>query len=227
MGQERVIALDDVSLEIHRGEIICILGASGSGKSTLLNMVAGLEKPTRGEIYIGGVPIHKLGEGDVTLFRQKNIGFIFQAYHLLPMLTAVENVSLPLIFRGSDRRIRKRMAEDMLQSVGLAGYEKRRPDQMSGGQQQRVAIARAMTGNPKIIFADEPTGNLDTQTSKEVMELIVGRVKTHGQTLIIVTHDGGIAQYADRIITLRDGNIISIEGKEMEKANDNEAKAGE
>lgn len=215
MGQERIVALDDVSLDINRGEIICLLGASGSGKSTFLNMIAGLEKPTRGEIYIGGVPIHKLGEGDVTLFRQKNIGFILQAYHLLPMLTAAENVGLPLIFRGTDRKIRKKISEEMLKSVGLKGYEKRRPTQMSGGQQQRVAIARALAGDPKIIFADEPTGNLDTQTSKEVMDLIVGSVKAHGQTLIIVTHNQEIAQYADRVITLRDGNIISIKNQQV------------
>ncbi len=213
MGNEKVVALDDVSLDIAKGEIVCFLGTSGSGKSTFLNMVAGLEKPTKGQVFIGGIPIHKLDEGDVTLFRQKNIGFIFQAYHLLPMLTALENVSLPLIFRGVDKKYRKKMARESLESVGLVGYEKRKPTQMSGGQQQRVGIARALVGNPKIIFADEPTGNLDSNTTVEVMNLMVRRVKEHNQTLILVTHDRTIADYADKIVTIKDGNILKIEEK--------------
>ena len=211
MGEEKVVALNDVSLEIFRGEIVCFLGTSGSGKSTFLNMVAGLEKPTKGEIYIGKIPIHKLNEKQVTLFRQKNIGFIFQAYHLLPMLTAIENVSLPLIFRGTDKKTRNKLAEQALESVGLVGYEKRKPTQMSGGQQQRVGIARALAARPKIIFADEPTGNLDTNTTKEVMQIIVSQVRRQNATLILVTHDRSIAQYADKIVTIQDGNILSIE----------------
>ncbi|MBQ2747686.1 MAG: ABC transporter ATP-binding protein [Firmicutes bacterium] len=213
MGDERVIALDNISLEIHKGEIVCFLGTSGSGKSTFLNMVAGLEKPTRGEVWIGNIPIHKLNEEQVTLFRQKNIGFIFQAYHLMPMLTAIENVSLPLIFRSVDKKKRKKMAEEALAAVGLKGYENRKPTQMSGGQQQRVGIARALVGTPKIIFADEPTGNLDTHTTKEVMELIIKQVKDHKQTLIMVTHDRSIANYADKVVTIQDGNIIKVEVK--------------
>jgi len=213
MGEEKVVAVDDVSLDIYKGEVICFLGASGSGKSTFLNMVAGLEKPTKGEIYIGGIPIHKLNEENITLFRQKNIGFIFQAYHLLPMLTAVENVSLPLIFRGVEKKKRENMAKETLAEVGLAGYEKRKPTQMSGGQQQRVGIARALVGNPKIIFADEPTGNLDTHTSKDVMEIMMSKVKEYQRTLIIVSHDRKIAEYADRIVTIQDGNILSIDKK--------------
>ncbi|MEL7655140.1 MAG: ABC transporter ATP-binding protein [Bacillota bacterium] len=211
MGEERVVALDNVSLDIFKGEVICFLGASGSGKSTFLNMVAGLEKPTKGEIYIGGIPIHKLNEENVTLFRQKNIGFIFQAYHLLPMFTASENVSLPLIFRGLDKKKREKMARETLEAVGLKGYANRKPSQMSGGQQQRVGIARALVGNPKIIFADEPTGNLDTHTSKEVMEIMMAKVREYQRTLIIVTHDKKIAEYADRIVTIQDGNILSVE----------------
>ncbi|MGP1569698.1 MAG: ABC transporter ATP-binding protein [Eubacteriales bacterium] len=211
MGEERVVALNDVSLEIFRGEIVCFLGTSGSGKSTFLNMVAGLEKPTKGEIYIGKVPIHKLSEKQVTLFRQKNIGFIFQAYHLLPMLTAVENVSLPLIFRGTDKKTRNALASEALESVGLVGYENRKPTQMSGGQQQRVGIARALAARPKIIFADEPTGNLDTNTTKEVMQIIVSQVRKQNATLILVTHDRSIAQYADKIVTIQDGNILNVE----------------
>lgn len=213
MGEERVIALDNISLDIHKGEIVCFLGTSGSGKSTFLNMVAGLEKPTRGEIWIGNIPIHKLNEEQVTLFRQKNIGFIFQAYHLMPMLTAIENVSLPLIFRSVDKKKRKKLAQDALAAVGLKGYENRKPTQMSGGQQQRVGIARALVGTPKIIFADEPTGNLDTHTTKEVMELIIGEVRKHKQTLIMVTHDRSIADYADKVVTIQDGNILSVKVK--------------
>jgi putative ABC transport system ATP-binding protein len=218
MGQERIIALDDVSLDIYRGEIICFLGTSGSGKSTFLNMVAGLEKPTKGEIIVGGVPVHKLNEEQVTLFRQKNIGFIFQAYNLLPMLTTLENVSLPLIFRNVDKRSRDRMARDAMRAVGLAGFDRRKPTQMSGGQQQRVGIARALVGNPKIIFADEPTGNLDSRTTKEVMEIIVKMVKENRQTMILVTHDRSIAEYADKIVTIQDGNIVSIDEREETEA---------
>ena len=211
MGEERVVALDDVSLDINKGEVVCFLGRSGSGKSTFLNMVAGLEKPTRGEIFIGGVPVHKLSEEQVTLFRQKNIGFIFQAYHLMPMMTALENVSLPLVFRGVPKRRRKAMGREVLAAVGLTGYDNRKPTQMSGGQQQRVGIARALAGDPKIIFADEPTGNLDTNTTKEVMGLILGQVKRNRQTMILVTHDRGIAEYADKIVTIEDGNILDVQ----------------
>lgn len=217
MGDERVVALDDVSLDIYKGEIICFLGRSGSGKSTFLNMVAGLEKPSRGEIYIGGIPLHKLNEEQITLFRQKNIGFIFQAYHLMPMMTALENVSMPLIFRGVPKRRRKAMAKEALDAVGLQGYDNRKPTQMSGGQQQRIGIARALVGNPKIIFADEPTGNLDTNTTKEVMKLIVSQIKEHEQTLILVTHDKSIAEYADKIVTIEDGNILEVEDREKTK----------
>jgi putative ABC transport system ATP-binding protein len=216
MGEEKVVALDNVSLDIYKGEVICFLGASGSGKSTFLNMVAGLEKPTKGEIYIGGIPIHKLNEENVTLFRQKNIGFIFQAFHLMPMFTAVENVSLPLIFRGVEKKKRESMAKETLAAVGLKGYENRKPTQMSGGQQQRVGIARALVGNPKIIFADEPTGNLDSHTSREVMEIMMAKVREYQRTLIIVTHDKKVAEFADRVVTIQDGNILSVEANKDE-----------
>lgn len=214
MGDEKVVALDDVSLEIQRGEVICFLGTSGSGKSTFLNMMAGLEKPTRGEIYIGGIPIHQLNEEQITMFRQKNIGFIFQSYQLLPMLTAVENVSLPLAFRGMNRKKRDILSKKMMDHVGLKGYYGRKPTQMSGGQQQRVGIARALVGNSKIIFADEPTGNLDTNTTKEVMDIMIRMVRQNHQTLIIVSHDRKIASYADRIVTIQDGNILNIKTRE-------------
>lgn len=211
MGEERVIALDDVSLNIARGEFVCFLGTSGSGKSTFLNMLAGFERPTKGEIWVGKVPVHKLNEAQATLFRQKNIGFIFQAYHLMPTMTALENVALPLLLRGVDEKERIQRAEEVLMQVGLKGYEGRRPSQMSGGQQQRVGIARALVGRPKIIFADEPTGNLDSRTTKEVMDLISMEIRQTGQTLILVTHDRSIAEYADKIVTIKDGNIINVE----------------
>ena len=220
MGEERVVALDDVSLTIYKGEFVCFLGTSGSGKSTFLNMVAGLEKPTRGEIWIGKVPVHKLSEADVTLFRQKNIGFIFQAYHLIPSMTALENCAFPLELRGQPKSTRLAAAKKALEDVGLKGLEKRLPSQMSGGQQQRVGIARALVGNPKIIFADEPTGNLDSRTTKEVMELIRTKVKANGQTLILVTHDRSIADYADRIVTISDGNIVEIIDNSARRAED-------
>jgi putative ABC transport system ATP-binding protein len=213
MGEEKVVALGDISLEIQQGEIVCFLGTSGSGKSTFLNMVAGLEKPTRGEIWVGSIPIHKLNEEKVTLFRQKNIGFIFQAYHLIPSMTALDNVTIPLTFRGVEKSRRIKEGKSVLKAVGLEGYENRRPTEMSGGQQQRVGIARAMVGNPRILFADEPTGNLDSLTTKEVMELMVSQVKKNGQTLILVTHDRTIAEYADRIVTIQDGNIVKTEKK--------------
>ena len=213
MGEEKVVALDDVSLDIYKGEFVCFLGTSGSGKSTFLNMVAGLEKPTKGEIWIGKVPIHKLNESQVTIFRQKNIGFIFQAYHLMQSMTAIENVALPLMLKGVPKEVRDPAAKKALAEVGLKGYENRKPNQMSGGQQQRVGIARALVGKPKIIFADEPTGNLDSHTTKDVMDLISKQVKASGQTLILVTHDRSIADYADKIVTIQDGNIINIEVK--------------
>ncbi|MBQ4004763.1 MAG: ABC transporter ATP-binding protein [Firmicutes bacterium] len=213
MGEEKVVALDDVSLDIYKGEFVCFLGTSGSGKSTFLNMVAGLEKPTRGEIWIGKVPIHKLNEAQVTIFRQKNIGFIFQAYHLMQSMTALENVALPLMLKGVPKEIREPAAKKALAQVGLKGYEGRKPNQMSGGQQQRVGIARALVVKPKIIFADEPTGNLDSHTTKDVMDLISKETKENGTTLILVTHDRSIADYADKIVTIQDGNIINVEVK--------------
>lgn len=214
MGDEKVVALDDISLDIYRGEVVCFLGKSGSGKSTFLNMVAGLEKPTKGEIIIGGVPLHKLNEEQVTMFRQKNIGFIFQSYNLLPMLTTLENVSYPLILRGMDKKERIKRTLRSIEEVGLKGYEERKPSQMSGGQQQRVGIARALVVEPKIIFADEPTGNLDTKTTEVIMKIMLDKVKSNNQTLIIVSHDSTIAEYADRIVTIQDGNILSVEKNE-------------
>lgn len=217
IGEQKVVALDDVTLDMAAGETTCILGVSGSGKSTLLNMMAGLEKPTRGSIHIYGKRIEKMSEKQLAKFRQQNVGFVFQSYNLLPHLTAIENVSMPLTFRGIPKNKRDTMAMDMLEAVGLKNHIKHKPTQMSGGQQQRVGIARAFVSKAKVVFADEPTGNLDSATTKEVMELIVKISKDNRQNLIIVTHDIGVATYADRIVHILDGNIEKIEnnvGKE-------------
>ncbi|HHW49515.1 MAG TPA: ABC transporter ATP-binding protein [Clostridiaceae bacterium] len=211
IGNEKVVALDSVSFEVEKGEFCCLLGTSGSGKSTLLNLMAGLEKPTRGQIRIKDAYIEKMNEKKLAKFRQKYLGFVFQSYNLLPALTALENVSLPLAFRGIPKSIRDKRAKEMLEAVGLGTHLKHKPSQMSGGQQQRVGIARAFVGKPEIVFADEPTGNLDSKTSREVMELITKMARKNGQTLIIVTHDMEIARYADKIIRILDGNIESIE----------------
>ena len=209
IGKERVVALNDISLSIQEGEICCLLGTSGSGKSTLLNMMAGLDKPTAGQIVICGQHLEKMSERRITLLRQKYMGFVFQSYNLLPNLTAIENVALPLTFRGVRARKRNPIAVAMLKAVGLGSRMKHKPTQMSGGQQQRVGIARAFISHPPVVFADEPTGNLDSHTTTEVMEMIVRMARRNDETLIIVTHDGDIARYADRIVRLVDGAIIS------------------
>jgi len=219
VGDQKIIALDNISLQIPRGEICCILGTSGSGKSTLLNMMAGLEKPTRGSILIRGHDIAKMNERQLARFRQKYIGFIFQSYNLLPTLNALENVSLPLTFRGINKTARDKQASKMLEAVGLKKYREHKPSQMSGGQQQRVGIARAFVSNPPVVFADEPTGNLDSRTSTEVMELIVEMAHRKQQTLIIVTHDPNVAGYADRIVRILDGNIERIENNPRNEVN--------
>ncbi|MGE5396611.1 MAG: ABC transporter ATP-binding protein [Chitinophagales bacterium] len=211
------MALNDISFDIGAGEICCILGTSGSGKSTLLNMIAGLEKPTRGTIKIRGKNIEKMNESQLARFRQRYIGFVFQSYNLLPAFTALENVSLPLVFRGVSRRIRNRKATAILTAVGLKSHLNHKPAQMSGGQQQRVGIARAFVGNPFLVLADEPTGNLDSKTTQDTMELILNMVRKYNQTLIIVTHDSGVAGYADKIIRILDGNIESIEENPKKK----------
>lgn len=211
LGREKVIALNGIDLEVYPDEIICLLGTSGSGKSTLLNMMAGLEKPTKGSIVIFGERIDKMSEAKLAKFRQKNMGFVFQSYNLLPNLSAIDNVSLPLAFAGVKKRIRTKKAKQMLKMCGLGKRMRHKPTQMSGGQQQRVGIARAFVGTPKIVFADEPTGNLDTKTTIEIMEMMVGMSRQNHQTLVIVTHDIEIAAYADKIYHIIDGKISSME----------------
>ena len=219
VGTEIINALNGVNLQISRGEFIAIVGTSGSGKSTLLNMMSGLERPTKGEIFINNVLINKVKEKDMATFRRKHMGFIFQSYNLLPALTALENAALPLVLQGVSIKERTKRAVEMLKILGLGERMKNKPNQMSGGQQQRVSIARALINNPKILFADEPTGNLDTKTTKEIMELLTSTVKEKGQTLVMVTHDLEVASYADRIIHMVDGVITNEEKKGGNVAN--------
>ncbi|NMA02550.1 MAG: ABC transporter ATP-binding protein, partial [Clostridia bacterium] len=211
VGSEIISALNGVDLKIESGEFLAIVGTSGSGKSTLLHMMSGLERPTKGEILINGVLINKVREKDMASFRRKHMGFIFQHYNLLTALTALENAALPLVLQGVNVRERNKRAVEILKTLGLGDRMKNKPNQMSGGQQQRVSIARALINNPKILFADEPTGNLDTRTTREIMELLTTMVKEKGQTLVMVTHDMEVANYADRIIQMVDGEIICEE----------------
>ncbi|MDO4594221.1 MAG: ABC transporter ATP-binding protein [Tissierellia bacterium] len=213
IGNSIIKAIDGINLEIKKGEFIELLGTSGSGKSTLLNLLAGLETATKGSIKYRGIDITKKTEEQITKFRNLNIGFVFQSYNLLPNLTALENVSLPLVFKGMDRKTRNNYAKEILSRVNLADRMYNKPSELSGGQQQRVSIARAFVGNPKIIFADEPTGNLDTKTSFEVMELIK-KIKTeNNQTVIMVTHDDELTEFADRVLYMRDGKIEKVHEK--------------
>lgn len=223
LEDDTVVALKRINLDIKQGEICCIFGTSGSGKSTLLNQLAGLEKPTFGDVYIRGVPITRLSERELAAFRQKHIGFVFQSYNLLPFMTAAENVAMPLMFRGESRRKRMKKAVAILKKVGLGNRLKHYPRQMSGGQQQRVGIARAFVAKPDVVFADEPTGNLDSKTTIEVMDMIKAFARKFNQTIVLVTHDPDMAQYADRIITLVDGKIVketinNNEGEQHEQA---------
>ena len=211
VGDSVVRALDGVSFEVSEGEFCAIVGTSGSGKSTLLNMLAGLEKPTRGQVVIGGRHIEKLNENELVKFRRDNVGFVFQSFHLLGTMNALENVALPLTFRGEDRKSRMKKADEMLKLVGLAKHRKHLPRQMSGGQQQRVGVARALVADPRILYCDEPTGNLDSHTSEDVMRLMQRVVREQNRTMVMVTHDDHLARYADRIFHIIDGKIVKIE----------------
>lgn len=213
VGDSVVRALNGVDFSINEGEFCAIVGTSGSGKSTLLNMLAGLEKPTKGEVIISGEHMERLNEDQLVKFRRDHVGFIFQSFHLIGTMNAVENVALPLSFRGEKREVRLKKADKMLDLVNLKKHKKHLPNQMSGGQQQRVGVARALVVDPRIIFADEPTGNLDSHTSKEVMELMQKVVREQKKTLVMVTHDNELAAYADRIFHIIDGKIVKIEEK--------------
>lgn len=211
VGQNKVRALNGVDLEIYRGEFCSIVGTSGSGKSTMLNMLAGLEKPTKGEVIISGEHLERMNENQLVRFRREHVGFIFQSFNLLGTMNAKENVALPLTFRGVPKKERMAKADKMLNLVGLPKHKNHKPNEMSGGQQQRVGVARALVVDPEIIFADEPTGNLDSNTSAEVMELMKKIVREQNQTLVMVTHDNHLASFADRIFHIIDGKIVKIE----------------
>ena len=211
VGDSHIHALDGVRLTVSPGEFVCISGRSGSGKSTMLNMLAGLEKPTSGEIVILDKHIENMSESARIRFRRQYIGFVFQSYNLMPQYTAVENVELPLMLRGIGKRERRKQALAVMEQVGIVSHAEHKPSELSGGQQQRVGIARALITKPPIVFADELTGNLDTKTSAEIMDLLTGLFRESGTTFMLVSHDPDMSQYTDRTIHLLDGKIISEE----------------
>lgn len=224
VGDERVVALADINLEIQQGEIVCIVGASGSGKSTMLNMLAGLEKPTKGIVAINGKKINAMDENQLAKFRQENLGFIFQSYNLLPQLTAIENVSMPLMFTGMNKKDREKRALHELKQMGLERRADHQPTEMSGGQQQRVGIARAFVSKPKVIFADEPTGNLDSRTTRLVLRTMLERAEKYNITFVMVTHEMDLSECGDRIVTLKDGKVIDNRVLTEEEKQANRAK---
>ena len=208
-GESEVIALDHVSFSVERGEFVAIIGASGSGKSTLMNLIGGIDVPTSGSVKIDGNEISKMKEDELAIFRRRNLGIIYQFYNLIPTLTAEENIALPWKLDG--RRENRKRLEEILQMLGLEQRVKHLPGQMSGGQQQRVSIGRAFINEPAFILADEPTGNLDSKTSREIIDILKLTNQKYNQTLLLVTHDEKIALQADRIITIGDGKIIKDE----------------
>jgi putative ABC transport system ATP-binding protein len=208
MGAEVVEALKDVSISIDKGEYVAFMGPSGSGKSTLMNLVGALDTPTSGKYFLNGKDVSDLSDNELAAIRNKEIGFVFQTFNLLPRSTALENVALPLVYAGISRSNREERAMQVLTSVGLANRAEHKPNELSGGQRQRVAIARALVNSPSIILADEPTGNLDSKTSYEIMGLF-DELHQKGNTIIMVTHEEDIAEYAHRIIRLRDGLVDS------------------
>ncbi|MEM2727312.1 MAG: ABC transporter ATP-binding protein [Archaeoglobaceae archaeon] len=202
-----VHALNGITMNVRKGEFVAIMGPSGSGKSTLLHLIGCLDKPTKGEVIINGTETSKLSDGELTKLRRDSIGFIFQQYNLVSTLTALENVELPMIFKGISKEERRQRAMDLLRQVGIEDIADRKPKEISGGQQQRVAIARALANSPAILLCDEPTGNLDSKTGRQVMDIIKKMNKERAVTVILVTHDFSLADYADRIVRLRDGRI--------------------
>ncbi len=210
MGDSKVYALRDVSLNIKKGDFVCLLGPSGSGKSTLLYVIGGLEEADKGMVNIFGENITNLNQNELSLFRRNHIGFVFQSFNLFTRHTASENVQIPLFFGRYDKKTRKKKAEELLELVGLKDRIMHKPNELSGGQQQRVSIARALVSDAPLILADEPTGNLDSTTGKEIIDLFVSLNKERGKTIIIATHDESIAAFADKIVYLRDGCIQKI-----------------
>ncbi|MFQ5891606.1 MAG: ABC transporter ATP-binding protein [Candidatus Methanofastidiosia archaeon] len=210
MGEVVVPALRGVDLEVFEGEFVSVVGTSGSGKSTLLNLVGGLARPTDGKVFVKGEDLTSLDENELAIFRRKYIGFVFQSFNLIPTLTALENVELPLIFSNVPPRVRRERVLRLLEDFGLSDRTEHKPTELSGGQQQRVSIGRAIINDPEIILADEPTGNLDSKTSSEIMEILYD-LNRRGQTFLIVTHDMEVANYGSKIVHLKDGLIEKIE----------------
>ncbi len=208
LGKQELKVLKGISLEVFKNEYVALMGPSGSGKSTLMNILGCLDSPTSGSYILNGEDVSKMEDDDLAEVRNKEIGFVFQQFNLLPRLTAAENVALPLIYNGTSKKLRTENALEMLDRVGLADRSHHKPNELSGGQNQRVAIARALVNNPSIILADEPTGNLDSKTSVEIMH-IFDKIQAEGNTVILVTHEENIAEYAHRIIRLKDGMIES------------------
>ena len=208
-GENRVVALDHVSFQVKKGEFVAIVGASGSGKSTLMNLMGGIDFPTEGKVFIEGKNIYELNESERAIFRRRNVGIIYQFYNLIPTLTAEENIMLPCLL--DHRKADEKKLNTILEVTGLTDRRGHLPGQLSGGQQQRVSVGRAMINDPAFILADEPTGNLDSKSSKEIMELLMSTNKCRNQTLIVITHDEKIALQADRIITIGDGRIVRDE----------------
>ena len=206
-------ALSGMNLDVNKGEFLAVVGPSGSGKSTALNAIGALDVPTQGVIYLDGKDISKLSESELAQIRGKKIGFVFQSFHLIPSLSALDNVALPMTFQGYSRNERTERARSLLDSVGLGDKLRNLPGQLSGGERQRVAIARALANDPEVILADEPTGNLDSKTGEEILNLLKLLNKKNGKTLIVVTHDEKIAKEADRIAYLADGKVVRIEKK--------------
>lgn len=227
VGTVDVHALRGVDLQISSGDICSIIGRSGSGKSTLLHVLAGLEQVSAGEIVIASKHLERMTQGELIVFRQKRVGFIFQSFNLMPYYTALENVALPLSFSGVPETTRIKRAKRMLDLVGLKTHMKHKPSELSGGQQQRVGIARALVTDPQIVFADEPTGNLDSSTSDEVMHVIIDILREQKKTLVMVTHDAHIAEYGDKVIHLLDGRITDIITNNKENTTQNEPKVRE
>lgn len=208
LGDETIHALKEINLDIFKNEYVALMGPSGSGKSTLMNLIGCLDTPTAGHYFLAGKDVSKAADDDLAAIRNKQIGFIFQTFNLIPRLTTLENVALPLIYAGWNRKDREERSMQVLQQVGLGDRTKHKPNELSGGQRQRVAVARALVNNPSLILADEPTGNLDTKTSYEIMRLFE-EIHANGNTLVVVTHEEDIASYTHRIVRLRDGLIES------------------
>ena len=208
LGEHAVEALKSVNFSVKEGEFVAIMGPSGSGKSTLMHLLGGLDTPTAGEVYLSDEALSQLNKKEITLSRRKHVGFVFQFFNLMPTLSAEENIMLPIVIDGQNPKRNQARLDQLLELIGLSGRRDHRPDQLSGGEQQRVAVARALITNPAILLADEPTGNLDSKTGKEIMELLRQSCEEFKQTVVVVSHDPRAAAYADRVVFLQDGNIV-------------------